>query len=153
MNRNILIAGGVIVIGGLLVGFLLTQGKKEEKTAVALTPTPPSVELLSDEAIEVSIKPGSDRQYVLTIDKIPDGVITLSYEITYDTKNKGTQGIVGSPVTLKAGQTKYTNDKLTFGTCSRNKCVYDEGVTNIAANIRFVFKDGSEKGWKGNLTL
>lgn len=140
-------------MGGLLVGFLLTRGKSEEKMAVAPTPTPASVELLSDEAIEVSIKPGSNRQYVLTIDKIPDGATTLSYEITYDTKNKGTQGIVGSPVTLKAGQTNYTNDKLTFGTCSRNKCVYDEGVNNIQINIRFVFKDGSEKGWKGTLSL
>lgn len=153
MNRNILIGGGVIIVGGLLVGFLLTQGKSEEKVAATPTPTPPSVELLSQEAIEVSIKPASDRQYVLTVDKIPDGVTTLSYEITYDTKNKGTQGIVGSPVTLKAGQTKYTNDKLTFGTCSRNKCVYDEGVNNIQINIRFVFKDGSEKGWRGVLEI
>ncbi len=153
MNKNLLIAGGVIVVGGLLVGFLLTQGKKEEKAQVAPTPTPISVELLKQDEVLVTIEPGANRQYTLAIDKIPDGVTTLSYEITYDTKNKGTQGIVGSLVTLKDGQTTYTNDKLTFGTCSRNKCVYDEGVSNIAVNIRFVFKDGSEKGWKGTLSL
>ncbi|MBI2036277.1 hypothetical protein HYT17_01475 [Candidatus Microgenomates bacterium] len=153
MNRNILIAGGVIIVVGILAGFWLTQGKKEEKAQVAPTPAPVSVELLAQEEISVTIAPGANRQYTLTIDKIPEGVTSLSYEITYDTKNKGTQGIVGSPVTLKSGQSKYINDKLTFGTCSRNKCVYDEGVTNIQANIRFIFQDGSEKGWKGTLSL
>src|SRR3989344_6077001 len=126
MNRSVLIAVGVgVVVLGLVAGLVLTRGKSDVKTKIKPTPTP-SVELLPQDALEVTLKAAAGREYTLTIDKIPDGITSLSYEITYDTANKGTQGIVGSPVTLKAGQTKYINDQTIFGTCSRNKCVLDE---------------------------
>ena len=154
-QRNLIIAGAVgIVIVGLVAGFLLTRGGEKKEVVPTPTPTPEIVvELLPSDALSVSLKRGSGQQYVLTIDEIPEGVTGLSYEITYDTKNKGMQGIVGSPVTLKSGQTKYTNDKIIFGTCSGSKCVYDEGVSNIEVNIRLTYSDGSEKGWKGTLEI
>lgn len=154
-QRNILIAGAIgVVIVGLAASFFLTKGDEKEEVGPTPTPTPEIiVELLPSDALAISLKRGSGRQYVLTIDKIPEGVTGVSYEITYDTKNKGTQGIVGSPVTLKGGQTKYTNDKIIFGTCSGSKCVYDEGVSNIEVNIRLTYSDGSEKGWKGTLEI
>jgi hypothetical protein len=153
MNRNIVIAiGGLVVIGGL-AGFLLTRGTSEEKVAIP-SPTPKvEIELLSSDALDVTFKPGTARQYTLTIDGIPEGVSAISYEITYDTTNKGIQGVVGSPIALKEGQMKYVNDKLIFGTCSRGKCVFDEGVNNIQINIRLTYKDGSEKGWKGTFEI
>lgn len=155
MNRNVLVTGvSVLIIASVAVGFLLSRGEKGEKAPPTAAPTPPpSIELLGESALAVTLTPGLARQYVLTIDKIPTGTTAVSYEITYDTKSKGTQGIVGSPVTLKPGQTKYANDKIIFGTCSRNKCVYDEGVSNLEINIRIVFSDGSEKGWQGSLEI
>lgn len=153
MNRSVLIAVGVGVVAlGLIAGLVLTRGKSNTTPKLKPTPTP-AVELLPQDALDVTLEATTSREYTLTIDKIPDGVTSLSYEITYDTAKKGTQGIVGSPVTLKAGQTKYTNDQIIFGTCSRNKCVLDEGVENIEITIRLMYKDGSEKGWKGTLEI
>lgn len=153
MNRNLLIVGGIgLVAVVVLVGFVLTREKSE--VTVEPTPTPKTeIELLVQDALNVTLKSGNRPLYVLTIDKIPNGASSISYEITYDTTNKGTQGIVGSPVTLKEGQGKYVNDKLVFGSESRGKYALDQGVNNIQISIRLTYKDGSEKGWKGTLEL
>src|SRR5581483_6763532 len=146
MNKKYLLAGiiGLILVIAL-VGVLVVKGQSGPNTTAEPTPTPDIVQLLPQDALSVTLKPGTNHQYVLTIDKIPDGVTSVSYEITYDTSSKGTQGVVGSPVELSSGQTKYVNDKLIFGSCSRNVCVYDQGVSNIQINIRLQYKDGSEK--------
>lgn len=153
MNRNLLTASGVgLVVIVVVVGFVLTKGKSE--VTVEPTPTPKvEIELLSQDALDVTLKAGRNPLYTLTIDKIPNGVTAISYEITYDTTNKGTQGIVGSPVTLKEGQGRYVNDKIVFGSESRGKYALDQGVNNIQVSIRLRYKDGSEKGWKGTLEL
>lgn len=153
MNRNLLVAGGIgLVALVVLMGFVLTRGKSEVK--VEPTPTPKvEMEFLPQDALDITLKAGRSPLYTLTIDKIPSGVASISYEITYDTSNKGTQGIVGSPVPIKDGQTKYTNDKIVFGSESRGKYALDKGVTNIQVSIRLTYKDGSEKGWKGTLEL
>ena len=154
MSKNVLIAGVVgIVILAIVGSFLMIRGEKKEEATVVPTPTPPSVELLSQDALDVNLKSGAYPRYILTIDSIPQGAKTISYEITYDTTNKGTQGIIGSPVTLKEGQTTYTNDKIVFGSESRGKYSLDQGVNNIQVNIRLGYSDGSEKGWQGTLEI
>ena len=152
-KRNLLIAAVVIIVAGIIGGFVFVNGRSTDEIAVEPTPTPPTVLMLAQDALAVSLAKGSYSRYVLTIDKLADGVVGLSYEITYDTTNKGTQGIVGSPSNLKAGQTKYTNPEIVFGSESRGKYSLDQGVNNIQINIRLTFKDGSEKGWKGSLEI
>lgn len=153
MNRNLLIFGAIgLVIVVLGVGFFMTRGASQQQAEP--TPTPKvEIELLPQDALDVTLKKGASPQYVLTIDKIPEDVTQLSYEITYDTSNKGTQGIVGSPVTLKEGQGTYKNEKVVFGSESRGKYALDQGVNNIQVTIRLTYKDGPEKGWKGTLEL
>ena len=156
MNRNTVIVGVVVlIIAGVLGAFVLTKGSSDGETANT-TPTPsptPAVKILPADALSVTFKKGASPRYVLTIDKLPEGVESLSYEITYDTTNKGTQGIVGSPPKLKDGQTKYTNPEIVFGSESRGKYVLDQGVSNIQINIRLIFKDGTKKGWNGSLEI
>lgn len=136
-----------------MAGFLLTRGTSEEKVALP-TPTPKvEIEFLQADTLNVTLKPGRRPLYTLAINNIPDDVTALSYEITYDTSNKGIQGIVGSQVTLKEGQITYANDKIVFGSESRGKYSLDEGVNNIQVFVRLTYKDGSEKGWKGSLEI
>ena len=154
-NKKLLISGGIgiLILAIAVGGFFATRGSSNKAVVAGPTPTPAIVDLLPSDALSVSLKAQRNNQYVLTVDTIPERVTAISYEITYDTENKGTQGIVGSPVSLKDGQTTYTNNQIIFGTCSRNKCVYDQGVSNITINIRLTYKDGSEKGWKGTLEI
>lgn len=157
MNQKGLLIGGVVflILAAVVTAFVFTRGKSDQKDAVPTpTPTPDEIiELLPSDALDVSLEPGRTPLYVLTIDNLPDGLSSLSYEITYDTTNKGAQGIVGSPVTLKEGQAKYVNDKLVFGSESKGKYDLDKGVNNIQINIRLTYSDGSEKGWKSTLQL
>lgn len=156
MNRNVLIVGVIVlVLAGVAGAFVLTKGTSgPEPASTVPTPLPTSaVQLLPQDALSVTLTKGNYPRYVLTIDKLPEDIASLSYEITYDTTNKGIQGIVGSPSNLKDGQTKYTNPQIVFGSESRGKYSLDAGVSNIQINIRLTLKDGSEKGWRGTLEI
>ena len=148
MRKTALIAISLIVllILALLFWRVRLAGKKESE--LAPTPTPKQVELLPEEILVASFKPLTGKNYLFTIEKIPEGVVSLAYEIAYDTANKGTQGIISSPIEIKPGQTSYQNKEFVFGTCSKNKCVYDTGITNLEVTVRLSYQDGKEKIWK-----
>lgn len=140
MNRNILIAGGVIIVGGLLVGFLLTQGKREEKVAVA-----PQVEeeigSISTQDLGLTLVARSDKRAVkFEITKIT-GIASIDYELSYLAKGDIPRGVIGQ-IDVKATDKKIASDYLDLGSCSRNVCKYDEGVSSVTLILKITTKDG-----------
>lgn len=137
----------ILLIGGLFV----LKSQQAGQGPVEPTPTVEQIETLPEDALTASFTSLGGRNYRFTLEKIPDGVVALSYEISYETTNRGMQGVISSPVEIKSGQTTYQNDKFLFGTCSKNKCVYDEGFKTVDVAIRLAFSDGKEKIWKKTL--
>lgn len=140
----------IIILGG---GFFVLKSRQAGQGPVEPTPTVEQIETLPEGALTASFTSLGGRNYRFTLEKIPDGVVSLSYEISYETTNRGMQGVISSPIEIKSGQTTYQNDKFLFGTCSKNKCVYDEGVSNLEITVRLVYQDNKEKIWKKSLNL
>lgn len=143
------------LIGIVILAILFWKmGPGARKTAeVVPTPTQEQIELLPEETLNAFFTRLTGKTFRFTIEKIPEGVASLAYEVAYDTANRGTQGVISSPIEIKPGKTSYQNDKFIFGTCSKNVCVYDEGVLNLEVTARLTYQDGKEKIWKKSLPV
>ena len=69
------------------------------------------------------------------MDAVPPGTQTVEYELSYQEKEKGLQGVLGT-VTLDENQTEF-DKQITLGTCSSGRCVYHEVVGKVKATLKF----------------
>lgn len=132
---------GIVVFFLVVGGFLITRSKK------ALPPSTikPAEETLLETPLEerpyVSLTPRSDgREFTLDISRIKN-TQTIEYELVYLSQGLS-RGVIGS-LDLK-GETSISR-KLLLGTCSRDVCKYDEGVTEGTLTLRFRGADGVRK--------
>jgi len=143
MKKNYLIAAGLIL--SLVLLFLIFKmigsgGRKEE----GVLPTPiPTVTLPPiEESVEIDLLPRDDkRAVILKISRIPEGVKTVEYEITYEAKSGLSKGVIGK-IELKEKEDSISRE-IVLGTCSRNVCVYDENVRKVNLALRFTGPSGS----------
>lgn len=139
-NKYIFIVAAAIIvaIGGFVVWKFVLTPKSEveiEEEGITLPPV--------DESVEVEVIPRSDKRAVtLKIINIPDGTTSIEYEIQYITAKGLPKGAVGR-IRVKSGQTSVESEEILFGTCSRNVCRYDEGVTEVDLVLRFNSEDGA----------
>lgn len=139
-NTTLLVSLGVLilVIGGgvLLVKSLsmpVSTSPEEEEEVVQLPPADPS--------IEVTLGKGSDSKSVdLTVAKIPTGTESVEYELSYITGEGLPKGALGK-ISLSGKDNVARN--ILLGTCSRNTCSYDTGVTSVKLVLRFNHPDGA----------
>lgn len=88
-----------------------------------------------DASVMVDLKPKGDNQAViLTVSKIPTGTESLEYELSYLTGEGLPKGALGK-ISLD-GKLEISRDIL-LGTCSRNVCTYDKGVTSVKLVLKF----------------
>ena len=138
MNKNrLLIIGGVLVtiliIGGVLIGS--NKGKQEVVEEEELLPTEVVIPTI-DKNVEINLVSSSlGREVVLQIKNIPAGTETVEYELSYQTKQQGLQGVIGT-VELKTDQSE-VDKRLTLGTCSSGSCIYHQVVGKVRLNLRF----------------
>ena len=137
---------GVIVLGIValgMVGFGIWK--------FVLAPTPEAtveeedVELpVVDSSVKVDLVARDDKRAVnLKIAGIPKGTESIEYELSYDTSAGLPKGALGT-IRLKDGESSVEREIL-LGTCSRNVCKYDEGVTKINLVLRFNHPKGSSQ--------
>jgi len=129
---------GLGIIGGLF--FLVFKNKKNSSYSKP-TPTPQQImeELSAEELPLVWLTPSADKHEVILEIKNIKNAITLEYELTYLSKDIP-RGVVGT-INLKEGETSITR-KILLGTCSRNVCKYDEGVTGGTLTLRLRGSEG-----------
>ncbi len=135
MEKNKLIISGAIVVGVILVLFLVFR--KQPTQTVQQTETIPTEVIIPtiDSAVQVSLTAATGKKEVkLTINEIPIGTQSIEYELSYQTKNKALQGIIG---TITVNEEKRYEKKLTLGTCSSGTCVYHEVAGAIKLNLKF----------------
>lgn len=138
-KKNLLIGGAVIlVVGAVSYYFIMPKDGQNEnvpKTNNVLNQGE-NVAPTVDASVKVELTSGVGKKDAeLTVDAVPPGTQTVEYELSYQEKQKGLQGVLGT-VTLGENQTEF-NKQITLGTCSSGRCVYHEVVGKVKATLKF----------------
>jgi len=135
----LIIAGLIILLGGFLV-----KWRGGGKTEVAPSPTTSIALSEVSEDVEVNLTSRYDKKAViLTISQIAPETTSIDYELSYETAKGLPRGVLGT-LHLKGGEEKAEREIL-LGTCSRNVCVYDEGVKKVNLVLKFNSSSGSSQ--------
>ena len=104
-----------------------------------------------EKGVEVSLIARSDKRAVtLKVNKISTGTISIEYELSYDTGSGLPRGVLGK-VDLKGSDT--LSREVLLGSCSKNVCVYDEGVAKISLTLKFNKSSGQATGFSKEYEL
>lgn len=131
------IIGGVvslIIIGGVV---FIKNSFSQPVEKRSDTSIPNEVLPTADLSINVDAKLQPDGHTVLlSIKNIPSDISSIEYEFSYNTGAGLPKGVLsGHPIDL-SGKSEFSREIL-LGTCSRGKCVYDEGVKTVSLVVKF----------------
>src|SRR3989344_6661133 len=139
-NKTALIISVVVLAIVLIGGFLVVKNLTKPMAPVAEEEEEVSNLPPADPSIVVDVTPKSDgKALLLTVSKIPAGTLAVEYEITYLT-DKGLSKGANGKFDLN-GKTELEKDIL-LGTCSKNTCNYDTGVTSVTVVLKFHATEG-----------
>ena len=157
-KRTIIIAVAVVILVASLAFFFLV---KTSETPESQTPEPTEsvegeieVKELNASDIGLTVTPRSDaKAIIMKVTKL-SGISSIEYEATYDAEVregkevlKVGRGVGPSTIEIKPNEMKITREIL-LGSCSKNVCKYDLGVTEV----EFVVKVNYENGEVGSIT-
>ncbi len=94
----------------------------------------------------------SNKQIMFTITK-PAGIKSVDYELTYTATGDQQRGVIGT-IDVQPGVTKIEPEKpLDLGSCSRNICKYDTGVTSAKLTLKISKTNGKVYQAEQSLSL
>lgn len=144
MKNKTVIVGLVIAVLILLGGgYYFVLGKK------STTPAPVSQQQ-SPEEVVLTLKPGeiglklsarSDNKAVKFTISNPTGISSIEYEVTYTAKGDIPRGAIGH-LDVKDDTKTVSSNYIDLGTCSANKCKYDEVTSPIKVLLKLTKTDG-----------
>lgn len=142
MNKKVII-GVVLLVLIILVVMGAAAFKSLTKPQIAEeVPTPTVVLPTVSEKIKVDLTAKNDNKIVdLKISGVSSDIDTIEYELTYMTGAGLPRGVLGK-ITVDGKSTVSRND-VDLGTCSRGRCVYDTGVTEVSLSLKFNSSSGS----------
>ena len=151
MNKKIGIGIGVfVVIVAAILAYVISRPAKQTAAPTQQQQSASDVIPTVGASTTVDLKPvQSNKEVVLTVNGIPQNTSSVDYELSYQTKAEGTQGVIGT-ITTFANDT--FDKQITLGTCSSGKCVYHEVVGAIHVTIKFT-GDYGEKVLEKDFTL
>lgn len=137
IKKQYIIIGVVIalVIAGIS-GFFMMRGGAEQIVKQPQEQEEDKVIPPVDSSVEVEVSPKeAGKKIFLAISKIPEGTESVDYEVTYETKDGGLQGVSSSIET--EGKDSYEKD-FVLGTCSTGgKCVYHQVSGPVKVSLKF----------------
>jgi hypothetical protein len=139
-NTLFIIIGVVILLA--VVGNLFLARQKTKVTTPAVKKDELGAIPTVDATTKVTLKAlTGNKEIVLNGAGIPNGTTSVDYELSYDTKAQGKQGVIGTISTI-------TNNgfekQMTLGTCSSGRCVYHEVVSAIQVTVKFTGEYGEK---------
>ena len=128
------VVGGVIIILGVVGGILFFQQKPtttpqvQKQTETDAIPTVDSSTVMTLKGLQ------GNKEMLLSATGLPSGTTSIDYELSYDTKAQGKQGVIGTVSEITGNSFQ---KQMTLGTCSSGHCVYHEVVGSIQVTLKF----------------
>lgn len=128
----ILLISVILVI--LIMILSLSDKKKSSEKQAAISPTEELIPTV-DSSVKVElIAQESNQGVLLKVANLPQGTESIDYELSYQTKSQGLQGVIG---TIDVLNNNRFEKKILLGTCSSGTCVYHQVVGKIKLNLKF----------------
>ena len=150
MNKKILVVVvGALILLGVIAAIFFSQKKAtvvekpQKKEEIGAIPT-----VDASTVVTLSALPGN-KEIILKSASIPTGTTAVDYELSYDTKAQGKQGVIGTVSEING---RNFEKQMTLGTCSSGRCVYHEVVGSIQVTLKFT-GDYGEKVLSKEFTL
>jgi len=137
----IIISATVILIILILVLFRINQIKKNANIKIVPSVTNEiPMPTLSDSFIVDLVGTNNNKKIKLTLSGIPKTTTSIEYSLSYQTKQQGLQGIIGT-IELTDNKTEYTLER-DLGTCSSGTCIYHTVEGKIMVELKLSGKYG-----------
>lgn len=144
---KIVIGVAVLIIVAALGVWYFVLGKSAPNPQTSVEEQ--NVKQIQPEDIGLELKLKSDgKAVIMTLNKL-SGIKTIEYEISYDAEEIDPEsaetasvpkGVVGSPIEVN-GQSEIEREIL-LGTCSANKCRYDNVKSDIKLVVKVTYTNG-----------
>jgi hypothetical protein len=149
-----------LIMTGVIVLLLIITGIVVYKTVFSGSPPPPTTQDLTptelpaaDAAIQVYLtKSTAAADTVVISAKGLTNMSTIAYELTYESNGliKGVNS--GSKPADVSGKDSFERD-IYLGTCSRNVCKPDTGVSKVTLSLVFTNAEGKQSQFSKDYTL
>ena len=93
--------------------------------------------------VEVSRSSKEPNTVIMKASGLAGKMVSVGYELTYDSEGLGKGVTSGSSPIDTTGKDNFERD-VYLGTCSRNVCKPDVGVTKVSVVLEFTDKDGKK---------
>lgn len=132
---------GALILLGVGIGVFISQQKPrkidqvQKKEEVDAIPTVDSSTVVTLKSLQ------GNKEILLEGRGVPNGTSSIDYELSYDTKGQGKQGVIG---TISAITGSSFEKQMTLGTCSSGRCVYHEVIGSIQVTLKFTGEYGEK---------
>jgi hypothetical protein len=156
MKNKTTIIGIVLAVLLVITGvFVFKAVSKNSVTPVVVQPTDtPEVLPTVDPSVIVNaaLSKAAVNTVTITATGLKGTMVSIGYELTYESQGliKGVDS--GSSSIDVTGKDVFTRD-IYLGTCSRNVCKPDPGVTKVSVVLKFTQKDGKKSQFSKDFTL
>lgn len=142
MNKKLITIGvAVIVTLGVGAGILISQRKPQVVQQVQKTDEVGAIPTVDSSTTVTLIAQPGNKEMTLKSAGIPKNTTSVDYELSYDTKGQGKQGVIG---TITSIEDNSFEKQMTLGTCSSGRCVYHEVIGAIQVTLKFTGEYGEK---------
>ena len=151
-NKTVVIVIGVCVGIGLLAGGYFFIANRSAQTEEETFIEEQVVESISPDEIGLTMEANPSGKGVRFSIEKATGIETIEYQVTYEADSTAQErseggetrvqrGITGEAM-IESGDSSYTSEWLDLGSCSRNVCRYDTGVSEVMLTLKITKSDG-----------
>lgn len=143
--KNKKIALIIVVLLILITSILIIVRLNNNKAINNIKPTPSVVSEKPFPTLDSSFKVdlvgmNNNKKIKLTMFGIPKSTESIEYSLSYQTKQQGLQGIIGT-IELKKNESDFVLER-DLGTCSSGTCIYHTVEGNITVELKLSGKYG-----------
>jgi len=154
-NPLIFIVPGVILI--FIVGFfsVRTFGPNNQQTSIVREEEIVQEDLVPlDASVEVNLvkSTAKDNSVVITVTGMASRFVTIGYELQYESGGVGKGVTSGSKPLDVTGQDEFERE-IYLGTCSKNVCKPDLGVSSVTLVLEFTSTAGTKSQFSKEFEL
>lgn len=153
-NKMVLLYTGlaILLVGTGFVVYRVFVGSFSPQTTQNVTPTPVVIPPV-DSSVAVTLTKSSKPYTVdLSVTGLGGKYKTVGYEFSYESKGL-IKGVNSGSTPLDVSNKSEFSREVYMGTCSRNDCTPDVGVTKVSVALEFTDTSGSKSQFSKDFDL